>query len=141
MKMTIGEVAEKLGVTAHTLRFYDKEGLLPFVDKTASGVRIFKESDFEWLSVIECLKQTGMQLKDIKQYIDWCMEGDATIRQRFDMFVERKAATQHQIATLQKALEKIEYKCWYYETALKAGTVKVHEKTLEEQASETINIL
>ena len=138
MKMTIGEVAKELGVTAHTLRFYDKSGLLPFVDKSASGVRIFKESDFEWLAVIECLKQTGMQLKDIKQYIDWCMEGDATLQQRCDMFTECKAEAERQITALQKALEKINYKCWYYETALAAGTIKIHEKTLEEQARETI---
>jgi DNA-binding transcriptional MerR regulator len=140
MPLTISKVAEKTGLTAHTLRYYDKEGLLPFVDKSASGTRVFKESDFEWLAVIECLKQTGMQLKDIKQYIDWCMDGDSTLRRRYDMFVERKAEAERQIAALQKALEKINYKCWYYETALAAGTVKVHEKTLEEFARETARL-
>jgi DNA-binding transcriptional MerR regulator len=140
MSITISKVAEKVGLTAHTLRYYDKEGLLPFVDKSASGTRVFKESDFEWLAVIECLKQTGMQLKDIKQYIDWCMDGDSTLQRRYDMFVERKVEAERQIAALQKALEKINYKCWYYETALAAGTVKVHEKTLEEFARETANL-
>lgn len=140
MSYTIGEVAKKMGLTAHTLRYYDKEGLLPFVDKSESGIRLFKDEDFEWLAVIECLKQTGVQLKGIKQYIDWCMEGDATIQQRYDMFINRKAEAEQQIATLQKALDKIIYKCWYYETALAAGTMKVHEKGLAEKARETIDV-
>ena len=138
MPYTIGKTAEKMGITAHTLRYYDKEGLLPFVEKSESGARIFKESDLEWLALIECLKQTGMQLKDIKQYIDWCMEGDTTLQQRYNMFTERKAEAERQIAVLQNALEKIRYKCWYYETALSAGTIKIHEKTLKEQSLGTI---
>jgi DNA-binding transcriptional MerR regulator len=136
LNYTIGKVAEKMGVTAHTLRYYDKEGLLPFVDKSESGMRVFKEADLEWLAMIECLKQTGMPLKEIKQYIDWCMEGDATIQQRYDMFQERKTETERQIEVLKKALEKINYKCLYYKTALAAGTVKIHEKTLEQAALE-----
>ncbi len=131
---TIGEAAEKMNLSAHTLRYYDKEGLLPFVERTENGVRVFKDSDFEWLSIIECLKQTGMPLKDIKQYVDWCLEGDCTLRQRYDMFLERRAEVEKQIAQLHKALEKIDYKCRYYETALDAGTLKVHDRTLERQA-------
>jgi DNA-binding transcriptional MerR regulator len=134
MGLTISETAEKVGLTAHTLRYYDKEGLLPFVEKSPSGARIFKDSDFEWLGIIECLKQTGMSLKDIKQYIDWCIEGDSTLQQRYDMFIERKAVAEKHIEALQKALEKIKYKCWYYETALAAGTIKIHEQTLEQMS-------
>lgn len=90
MSYSIGEAAKMVGLTAHTLRFYDKEGLLPFVKKTSSGLRAFTESDIEWLKIIECLKGTGLPLKQIKQYIDWCMEGDATIPQRLNMFIEQK---------------------------------------------------
>jgi DNA-binding transcriptional MerR regulator len=123
-----------MGLTAHTLRYYDKEGLLPLVEKSPSGARIFKDSDLEWLSMIECLKQTGMMLKEIKQFLDWCIEGDSTLQQRYDMFIERKAEAERQIQALQKALEKINYKCWYYETALAAGTIKIHEQTLEQMS-------
>jgi DNA-binding transcriptional MerR regulator len=137
MTYLIGEIAEKLGVTAHTLRFYDKKGLLPFVEKNESGTRIFKESDIEWLTIIDCLKRTEMPLKNIKQYVDWCMEGDATIQQRLDMFREHKAEIERRIKSLKKSLEKIKYKFWYYETALVAGTIKIHEQTLEQIAAET----
>ena len=64
MRYSIGQVAQKMGLTAHTLRYYDKEGLLPFVKKNSSGLRMFSDEDIDWLVVIECLKGTGMQLKD-----------------------------------------------------------------------------
>ena len=70
MEYTIGQVARRMGVTAHTLRFYDKEGLLPNVRKNSAGIRRFSEEDLNWLGVLECLKSTGMQLKDIKHYLE-----------------------------------------------------------------------
>jgi DNA-binding transcriptional MerR regulator len=131
MFYNIGEVAKKMNIASSTLRYYDKEGLLPFVDRTEGGIRKFKEDDFEWLSIIECLKNTGMSIKDIKIFIDWCMEGDSTLQQRYDMFLERKRETENQIKTLQDSLEKINYKCWYYKTALEAGTAKIHDNLSE----------
>lgn len=118
MACTIGEAAERAGLSAHTLRYYDREGLLPFVEKTPSGTRIFKDADFEWLFLINCLKQTGMPIRDIRQYIDWLQEGDSTLRQRYEMFLERRAEAERQMADLRKVLEKLDYKCSYYEEAL-----------------------
>lgn len=94
---SISEVAKKLNLTTYTLRYYDKEGLMPFVERTAGGIRLFKESDIEALRVIECLKATGMPIKEIKNFIDWCSEGDATLQQRYDMFIERKAIVEAQM--------------------------------------------
>ena len=117
MTYTIGDIAQKIGLTPSTLRYYDKEGLLPFVDRTESGIRRFKDSDMEWLSIIECLKYTGMSIKEIKAFIDWCMEGDASLSQRYELFLERKRETEKQIKMLQNSLDIINYKCWYYKTA------------------------
>lgn len=127
MFYTIGEAAEKMQLTAYTLRYYDKEGLLPFVERNEKGIRRFKEGDFGWLAIIECLKASGMPIKDIKTFIDWCMEGDHTLQQRYDMFVERRKVVEGQMAALQKILNTIDYKCWYYKTALEAGTSSVHK--------------
>ena len=69
MIYTVGEMAQKLGVPASTLRYYDKEGLLPFVERSSGGIRMFRENDFEWLQVIRCMKKAGMSIKDIRQYI------------------------------------------------------------------------
>lgn len=118
---TISQIAEKMGLTAHTLRYYDKEGLLPFVDRSDAGIRQFKEEDFEWLAIINCLKETGMHVKEIRQFIDWCMEGKKTFKKRLNMFIEQKKKINEQIDVLNKYMEKVNYKIWYYETAIKDG--------------------
>lgn len=124
---SIGEVAKKTNISPSTLRYYEKEGLLPSVSRTDSGIRKFDDDDLDRLSVIECLKKTGMPIKKIKQFIDWCSEGDSTIKLRYEMFLERREETLRKIEELKHTLEMIDYKCWYYETALKAGTTKIHE--------------
>ena len=81
MFYTIGEMAKIVNIAPSTLRYYDKEGLLPFVERTETGIRMFKDSDYEWLCVIDCLKNTGMGIKDIKKFIDMVIAGDATIKE------------------------------------------------------------
>ncbi len=125
---SIGEVAKELSLTVYTLRYYDKEGLMPFVDRTPSGTRVFKESDIEALKIIECLKSTGMPIKEIKAFIDWCTEGDSTLKQRYEMFIERKASVEAQMEELKKTMNLIDHKCWYYKTAIDAGTEDVHKE-------------
>jgi DNA-binding transcriptional MerR regulator len=125
---SISEVANELNLTVYTLRYYDKEGLMPYVERTSSGTRLFKESDISALRVIECLKATGMPIKEIKNFIDWCSDGDSTLQQRYDMFVERKAIVEAQMEELKKTMELIDHKCFYYKTALDAGTEEIHKK-------------
>ncbi|WP_202077585.1 MerR family transcriptional regulator [Caldalkalibacillus salinus] len=124
---SISEVAKALDLTVYTLRYYDKEGLMPFVERNPNGTRLFKDSDIEALKVIECLKSTGMPIKEIKNFIDWCSEGDATLQQRYDMFMERKVTVEAQIEELKKTMDLIDHKCLYYKTALDAGTEDIHK--------------
>ncbi len=126
MSYTIGEMANKLGVAPSTLRYYEKEGLLPFVERTDGGIRTFKDDDIAWLSTIQCLKKTGMSIKDIKQFIDWCMEGDATIDKRLALIQKQKDEVNSQIRKLNDTLDMLDYKEWYYQTAKQAGTCAVH---------------
>lgn len=123
MTYTIGEVSEQLNISISTLRYYDKEGVLPLINRTPGNIRIFHEHDLECLKMIECLKTTGMPLKDIKLFFEWCEEGDSTIEQRFRLFLEQKKKTEQQIALLQNALDRVNYKCEYYRLAKKLGTV------------------
>lgn len=125
---SISEVAKELNLTVYTLRYYDKEGLMPFVERTSSGTRMFKESDIDALKVIECLKSTGMPIKEIKNFIDWCADGDSTLQQRYDMFMERKASVEAQMEELKRTMELINHKCSYYKIALDAGTEDVHKQ-------------
>ncbi len=123
MGYSIGQVAKKTGLTAHTLRYYEKVGLLPFVKKSGSGLRVFSDDDLSWLSMIECLKDTGMSLKGIKQYIDWFIEGDATLRQRLKMFKSQRERVEKQMKMLNHHLEKIDYKIALYEKAVELGNL------------------
>jgi len=122
---TVGEMAKLLDIPPSTLRYYDKEGLLPFVERSAGGIRMFKESDYEYLKIINCLKQSGMQLKNIKVFIQMVMAGDETIEQRLQLFQKQKESIENQIKELQKTLSIVNFKCWYYEKAKEAGTTSV----------------
>lgn len=118
-------MAKKLGVAPSTLRYYDKEGLLPFVERSEGGIRMFKDSDYEWLQVISCLKKTGMQLKDIKLFIEMAMEGDETIEPRLALILKQKQAVIAQINELNETLKTLNFKQWYYETTKKYGSTDV----------------
>lgn len=125
MIYTVGEMAKILGVPASTLRYYDKEGLLPFVERSSGGIRMFQDKDFEWLQIIGCLKKAGMSLKDIKEYLLLTMGGDSTIDQRLEMFQKQKQILRAQMEELQDTMDTLEFKCWYYETAKATGTTDV----------------
>jgi DNA-binding transcriptional MerR regulator len=136
MYYTVSEAAKKLKISPHTLRFYCKEGLLPFVERSERGIRMFKAEDFKLLFVIDCMKKTGMPIKKIKQFLDWCIVGDSTIGQRAAMFAERQKAVEEQIAELQEARDVLRYKRWLYEVAEKAGTVSVLDTLTTEDIPE-----
>jgi DNA-binding transcriptional MerR regulator len=123
---SISQAAKITGLTEHTLRYYERVGLLPYVYRSPSGNRIYSEKDYECITVINCLKNTGMQIKDIKRFMDWCIMGDSTLEERLNMFKEQKKKAEQQLADLKKHMEKIEYKIGYYETAVKAGTEAIH---------------
>lgn len=127
MYYTVSEVAKRLELSPHTLRFYSKEGLLTFVDRDQNGNRIFKESDFERLFMIASLKRAGMSIKQMKRFTQLCDEGDSTIPQRLQMIKDQREAVEEEITQLQDALDVLKYKTWLYETALAAGTTAVHD--------------
>lgn len=121
---TIGEISKMFNLPIPTLRYYDKEGLLLELERDKSGIRKFNNQNIEALRLIECLKKSGMQIKDIKEFIGWCSLGDKTISKRKEMFLKQKENIENQIKELEKALAMIEFKCWYYEEAEKDGNEK-----------------
>lgn len=126
MRYSIGEIADKLGVPTSTLRYYDKKGLLPFVDRDQAGRRIFKDNDFNFLQVIECMKKCGMSIGEIRHFIDLCMAGDITLNARYKLLKQEEEAVKDQIRILQDQLDFLHYKMWYFKTSLEAGTEAVH---------------
>ncbi len=119
MKYSIGEVAKSLNIPISTLRYYDKEGLFLNMKKDKSGNRIFTENHIETLKVIHCLKMSGLQIKDIKEFMYLASLGDESILKRKEIFLKQKENVLQKINELKEALELIEFKCWYYETASK----------------------
>ena len=117
---TIGQVSEMFRIPISTLRYYDKEGLFPGLER-ASGIRRFGEAELETLRVIECLKQSGLEIKDIKRFMQWCCEGSKTYPQRRALFQQQRQVVENQIRQLEKTLAMIDFKCWYYEQAIQDG--------------------
>lgn len=120
---SISEVAEMMNVAPSTLRYYEKEGLLSDV-KRVNGVRVFEDKDFAWLRVLNCLKNTGMPIRRIKEYKDLCALGDDSLEQRYELIKEQRQYVQDQIDQLQYYMQELDYKDWYYRTAIEAGTEK-----------------
>ena len=117
---TIGQISEMFKLPISTLRYYDKEGLFPHMERH-SRIRQFSDVEVETLRVIECLKASGLEIREIKQFMEWTTMGSATYAQRKQLFETRKAAVEKEIRALQKTLDMLKYKCWYYETAIKDG--------------------
>ena len=109
------------GLPISTLRYYDKQGLFPNMERV-SGIRRFSEAEIEALRVIECLKKAGMEIRDIKQFMDWCEEGPVTYPQRKELFETQKAHMEEEIARMNRTLDMLKFKCWYYEQAIKDGS-------------------
>ena len=125
MQYSIGEAAKKMNISTTTLRYYDQEGLIPFVHRTSGGARVFTDKDFRWLRLISCLKKAGMPLKDIRRYIEMTVQGEDTIEERLQMFLDQKEKIRLQMQQLQQTLDVVEYKCWYYETAIAQGSEQI----------------
>lgn len=112
MLYTVGEMAKILGIPASTLRYYDKEGLLPFVERSSGGIRMFTDKDYEWLKVIECLKQSGLSIKEIRAFIDMAQRGDASsLTERRKLFQDRRDAVKKQLEEMRETLALLEFKC------------------------------
>lgn len=117
---TIGQVADMCDLPISTLRYYDKEGLFPNLIRV-SGIRQFSDNDLERIKVIECLKKSGLEIKDIKQFMAWCVEGSSTYTKRRELLEKQKHQLEGKIERLNKALDMLKFKCWYYDQAIMDG--------------------
>ncbi len=127
MLFTVGEMARELGIPASTLRYYDQEGLLPFVKRSGSGMRIFTDADYETLMVIGYLKKSGLSIKEIKSFISMAAQGDASIKDRLALFRGRRTAVQKQIGNCRRL-----FLCWN----INAGTMRLPKKPAPKTPSE-----
>ncbi len=121
MSYTISEAAQKTGLPPSTIRYYDKEGLLPNI-KRKNGIRVFEDMDLRLIGLLTCLKNTGMPIKRIRDYVELTSKGDDTLRERYEIIKAQRQFVLDQIEQLQYYLEELDFKDWYYNKALAAGS-------------------
>ena len=136
---TIGQISEMFHLPVSTLRYYDKEGLFPDL-KRSSGVRRFGEKEIEALRVIECLKKSGLEIREIKTFMEWCAQGSSSYPKRREQFIRQEKVVKEEMRKLEKVLAMIRYKEWYYEQAIKDGNEDRVRAMLPDHLPEEIQI-
>ena len=116
---SIQEVCNRTGLTAHTLRYYEKEGLLNHVERSAGGIRQYSDEDLEWLGLICCLKNTGMPLQEIARFVQLAHEGDQTLEERVELLKNHRVQLILRMEEMQKYLDKITWKVNFFSGKLK----------------------
>ena len=134
---TIGQVAKMFGLPISTLRYYDKQGLFSKMERV-SGIRKFSESEIEALRVIECLKKAGMEIKDIRHLMDMCVQGPSTYPQRKALFETHKERMEAEIERMNRTLDMLKFKCWYYAQAMRDGSEDAIPAMIPDQLPEDI---
>ncbi len=132
---TIKEVAEKMDISEHTLRFWAKSGFFPFVKRNQNNIRQFSDNDLEWVKIVKCLRSVGTENKAIKRYIDLCIVGDSTIEERYKIILGTKEKALMQMDELKKQLAILEYKENFYKNLIKNNL----KDTWNPMNSETLN--
>lgn len=121
--LTIGEVSARTGLSTHTLRFYEQEGLfVEPVQRNAAGRRMFTEQEVGWLKVCTKLRSSGMSLPDIRRYAELVREGAGNEAERYEILRQHEAKVTRQMADLQEALDVIQWKVGLYAEHLAAGS-------------------
>ncbi len=128
MSYSIGEVSKLTGLSVPTLRYYDKEGLIPNINRNENGLRDFTEQDLGTIHIVTCIKGAGASIREIKEYMDLCQLGDSTLELRKQFFIEKKRDVEEQMKELNEIMKTVEMKIKYYEDAIKAGTEGIHRR-------------
>lgn len=126
MSYSIGEVSKLTGLSVPTLRYYDKEGLIPNINRNENGLRDFNDQDLNTIHIVTCIKGAGASIREIKEYMDLCQLGDSTLEARKQFFIEKKRDVEEQMLELNEIMMTVEMKIKYYEDAIEAGTEAIH---------------
>ena len=128
MSYSIGEVSKLTGLSVPTLRYYDKEGLIPNINRNENGLRDFTEQDLGTIHIVTCIKGAGASIREIKEYMDLCQLGDSTLELRKQFFIDKKSDIEEQMRELNEILKTVEMKIKSYEDAINAGTEGIHRR-------------
>lgn len=119
--MTISEVSEKFGITQDTLRYYEKAGIIPRIARTPGGVRDYQPEDLGWIEHVVCLRNVGMPVESLVEYLRLSQQGDDTFSERLELLKEQKENLKMQQRKLQDAMDRLDFKISRYQAAVKTG--------------------
>lgn len=122
-QFTIGQVAEKTGLSIHTIRYYEKEGILPIVKRNESGIRIFEYEDIQWINFLHCLRSTGMPIAQIKNYASLTMQGDPSGSNRLEILKRQKEKIEEQVNVLKTHIDLLNRQMSWYPRLKKANVL------------------
>lgn len=120
--MTIAEVSEKCGVSADTLRYYEKEGLIPYISRTEGGVRNYTQEDCARIGFVKCMRSAGLSIEVLKKYFELFARGKRTLKARRDLLALEREKLKVRLAELQDTLNRLDYKISVYDNALNSKT-------------------
>ena len=120
--MTIAEVSEKHQISADTLRYYEKEGLIPYISRTEGGVRNYTQEDCARIGFVKCMRSAGLSIEVLKQYFELFAKGKRTLKTRRDLLATEREKLRARMAELQDTLKRLDYKISVYDNALKSKT-------------------
>lgn len=112
--MTIAEVSKKYDLTQDTIRYYEKEGLIPTVPRTKSGIRNFDEESCNWIEFIKCMRNAGLEIEVLKQYVDLFKQGKSTVTKRKELLEKQRKKLLEKQKNINETLERLEYKIKLY---------------------------
>lgn len=121
--MTIKEVCERYDITADTLRYYERVGVIPEVTRTKSGIRDYREEDIQWVENAICMRSAGVPVEMLIEYVKLFQEGDSTIEARRNLLMEVRVGVQEKLCQYQETMDKLNFKISRYEEAMKTGVL------------------
>jgi MerR family transcriptional regulator, aldehyde-responsive regulator len=124
MDYSIKEVAEKFNISPYTLRYYEREGLIPSVQRNDNGRRVYTDIDLGWLQIVCCMRATGMSISYIKNYVELCTNGKDTLEERRKIMLEQKEIIKEEIKKYTDLLELIDMKLDYYDEKISKDELK-----------------
>lgn len=124
--MTIAEVSKKCDITADTLRYYERIGLIPPINRTASGIREYTEEDCSWVQFIKCMRSSGLSIEILIEYLNMLQQGNSTVKARKELLMEQRSQLAVRIEEMQGTLERLNMKIDRYE-----DTILVNEEHLK----------
>lgn len=126
--MTIAEVSKQYNISADTLRYYERIGLIPPVNRNKSGIRDYTEENCKWVDFIKCMRSAGLPIEALIEYVSLFRQGNSTIEARKEILIEQRDILEEKINFMTATLERLNYKIDHYDTIIVSAENRLKDK-------------